>query len=310
MNRIPLGYDSIEFPSDCDWIKIVDQSQLPNKELFLMITSIEEAVDAIIKLKVRGAPALGVFTAACIAMLYKKFYGKNYLDASLYLDNISNIISSARPTAVNSKWAAERVLKIFNTKFSVEYFELEESKNLLASMAHKIKNEDINMSLNIANRALSLLKPKYNILTQCNAGHLATARYGTALAPVYLGNEKGYSFKVYVPETRPLLQGSRLTAFELLQNGIDVTLICDNMVSTLMRSKQIDVVLTGCDRIAANGDVANKIGTSSIAILAKHFNIPFYVLGPESTIDNKTTDGNSITIETRDGSEITEMWFK
>ena len=309
MNNIPLGYDSVEFPSDCEWIKIIDQSQLPNKELFLTITSIEEAVDAIIKLKVRGAPALGVFTAACIAMLYKKYDCTNYIDALLFLDDISDIISSARPTAVNSKFAAERVLKVFKSTFSVEYFELERSKDLIANEAHRIKDEDIDMSLSLAQRALTLLKPKNNILTYCNAGHLATARYGTALAPIYLGNEKGYSFRVYVPETRPLLQGSRLTAYELSQNGVDVTLICDNMVSTLMRNNQIDAVLTGCDRIAANGDVANKIGTSSIAVLANHYNVPFYVLGPESTIDNKTNDGNKITIEERDGSEITDKWF-
>ena len=310
MNRVPLGYDSVEFPSDCRWIRIIDQSQLPNREVFLEIESLEDAVDAINKLKVRGAPALGIFTASCIAKFYRDFNKRDYSEARNFLINISDLIVSSRPTAVNTNWAAQKMLSCFYNNFSENNFELEKSKELLIDSAKKIKNDDIIMSLSIAENALKLLKHGDNILTHCNAGHLATARFGTALAPIYLGMEKGYSFKVFVPETRPLLQGSRLTAFELSKSGVDVTVICDNMASSLMRNKSINAVLTGCDRIAANGDVANKIGTSALAVLAKHYNIPFYVLGPESTIDCKSINGDQITIEERDGNEITEMWFR
>ena len=147
------------------------------------------------------------------------------------------------------------------------------------------------------------------ILTHCNAGHLAVSEYGTALAPIYLGQERGYGFKVFADETRPLLQGARLTAYELSKAGVDVTLICDNMASTVMRKGWVQAVIVGCDRIAANGDVANKIGTSGVAILARHYGIPFYVLGPTSTIDLSCPDGDAIAIEERDPGEVTEMWY-
>lgn len=309
MNRTPLGFDSIEFPPDCSWIKIIDQTLLPVKEEFLIIDNIYTLVDAITKLKVRGAPALGVVSAAGIAMSISGSNGCGFNEINSIIENAANIISNARPTAINLKWGVERMICCFKKNFSPAAFNLSDCKLTLAKEAHIIKEEDIKMSINIGERALSLLKPGYRLLTHCNAGHLATARYGTALAPIYLGNEKGYSFKIFATETRPLMQGARLTAYELKKAGADVTLICDNMVSELMRRGVVDAVLTGCDRIAANGDVANKIGTSSIAILSKHYNIPFYILGPESTIDRYTDDGDKIIIEERDGFEVTDMWF-
>lgn len=309
MNSTPLGYDAVEFAPDCSWIRIIDQTLLPEKEEFLIIDNIYTLVDAIKKLKVRGAPALGVVSAAGIAMSISGLNGCGFNEINLIIENAANLISKARPTAINLKWGVERMVSCFKINFSPAEFNLSDCKIILSKEAHIIKEEDVKMSVNIAERALSLLKPGYRLLTHCNAGHLATARYGTALAPIYLGNEKGYSFKIFATETRPLLQGARLTAYELKKSGADVTLICDNMVSELMRRGVVDAVLTGCDRIAANGDVANKIGTSTIAILSKHYNIPFYVLGPESTIDHYTVDGDKIIIEERDGFEVTDMWY-
>ncbi|WP_320981872.1 S-methyl-5-thioribose-1-phosphate isomerase, partial [Parabacteroides goldsteinii] len=172
-----------------------------------------------------------------------------------------------------------------------------------------IREEDAAACRRIGEHCRSLLRPGMGILTHCNAGHLAVSEYGTALAPVYLGEERGYGFKVFADETRPLLQGARLTAYELNRAGVDVTLICDNMASSVMQKGWVQAVIVGCDRIAANGDIANKIGTSGVAILARHYGIPFYVLGPISTIDMQCPDGKSIVIEERDPAEVTEMWY-
>ena len=310
MNSISLGYDSVEFPVDCSYIKIIDQTKLPIIEEFIYISCYEGLADAINSLKVRGAPALGVITAAGIAMLFRSCTMNSFSEALLFLKKISHSLVSLRPTAFNTKWAAERMLSCFISEFNPDYFNLEKSKVRLSEEANIIKEEDIGMSLKIAKNGLSLLKPGDKLLTICNAGHLATARYGTALAPIYMGNEMGYSFSVYVTETRPLLQGSRLTAFELSKSNIDVTLICDNMVATLLKNGEINAILSGCDRIALNGDTANKIGTNSLAVLANFYKVPFYVLGPRSTIDNKTENGNLIQIENRDGREITDLWYK
>lgn len=175
--------------------------------------------------------------------------------------------------------------------------------------AEAIRAEDAAACRSIGEWGLSVLQPGMGLLTHCNAGHLAVSAYGTALAPVYLGQERGYHFKVYADETRPLLQGARLTAFELQKAGVDVTLICDNMASCVMGQGKVQAVLVGCDRIAANGDVANKIGTSGVAVLAKYYGIPFYVLGPTSTVDLKCPDGAHIPIEERQAGEITEKWY-
>ena len=264
----------------------LDQTVLPNRIEYIHPLTKEDYYYAIKTLQVRGAPAIGIFAGYAMALLDDdKYELKKYLD-------------SARPTAVNLSWATSRMIKAY-----------EDGKDLV-SEAIAIHNEDIEMCKKISEYGLSLLKDGDGILTHCNAGALATSEYGTGLGPLLLGKEKGYTFHAYTDETRPLLQGARLTSFELEKAGIDVTLICDNMASLVMKQGKINAVLVGTDRIAANGDIANKIGTSGVAILAKHYNIPFYVLGPYSTIDYNCPTGDDIVIEEREPNEIKEMWYK
>ncbi len=267
---------------------ILDQTLLPNEEKWVEIKNKEDAYEAIKKLMVRGAPAIGIFAGYCMAIFSKD---NDIHELKKYLD-------SARPTAVNLSWATKRIVNAF-----------ENGKNLIDE-AVAIQNEDIEMCRKISEFGLSLLKDGNGILTHCNAGELAASRYGTGLGPIILGKEKGYNFKVFCDETRPLLQGARLTSYELEKAGVDVTLICDNMAGYAMKNGLIDAVLVGCDRVAANGDVANKIGTSSAAVLAKYYNIPFYVLGPYSTVDFTCKSGDDIVIEERNSDEIKEMYFE
>jgi len=180
----------------------------------------------------------------------------------------------------------------------------------LRETAEKIKSDDTEVCRSIGEYGAALLKPGMGILTHCNAGAFAASKYGTALAPIYVANESNMPLRVYADETRPVLQGARLTAFELHLSGVDVTLICDNMAAVVMSRGLVDIIFVGCDRVAANGDTANKIGTFGVSVLAKEFNIPFYVCAPFSTIDNATKTGADIVIEERDGEEITEMWYK
>ncbi len=265
---------------------LLDQTLLPNEEKYITPETKEDYFEAIKKLRVRGAPAIGIFAAYAMALIDDD------------KENLKAYLDSARPTAVNLTWATARMLKAYKCK-----------KNLIDE-AVKIHNEDKEMCRKISEYGLSLLHNGEGILTHCNAGALATSQYGTGLGPLLLGKEKGYEFHVYSDETRPLLQGARLTAYELDRAGIDVTLICDNMASLVMKQGKIDAVLVGTDRIAANGDIANKIGTSGVAILAKHYNIPFYVLGPYSTIDYNCKSGNDIIIEERSSDEIKNMWYE
>ena len=265
---------------------LLDQTLLPNEEKYITPKSKEDYFFAIKTLQVRGAPAIGIFAAYAMALL-----DENKESLKSYLD-------SARPTAVNLSWATARMLKAYN-----------EGKSLIEE-AVAIHNEDKEMCRKISEYGLSLLNDGDGILTHCNAGALATSSYGTGLGPLLLGKEKGYNFKVFTDETRPLLQGARLTSYELEKAGIDVTLICDNMASLVMKQGKINAVLVGADRIAANGDTANKIGTSGAAILAKHYGIPFYVLAPYSTIDFSCETGKDIVIEERDGDEIKTMFFE
>lgn len=265
---------------------VLDQTKLPNEITYFNPKTKEDYYYAIKTLQVRGAPAIGIFAGYAMALLNEdKSELKTYLD-------------SCRPTAVNLSYATSRMLKAY-----------EQGKNLL-NEAVSIHNEDIEMCKIISEYGLSLLKDGDGILTHCNAGELATSKYGTGLGPLILGAEKGYNFHAFVDETRPLLQGARLTSFELEKAGIDTTLICDNMASLVMKQGKIDAVLVGTDRIAANGDIANKIGTSGAAILAKYYGIPFYVLGPYSTIDYNCKTGGDIVIEEREQSEIKEMWYE
>lgn len=265
---------------------VLDQTKLPNEEIYFTPKTKEDYYYAIKTLQVRGAPAIGIFAGYAMAML-----DENKEELKAYLD-------SCRPTAVNLSYATSRMLKAYK-----------DGKNLL-NEATAIHNEDIEMCRKISEYGLSLLHDEDGVLTHCNAGELATSKYGTGLGPLILGAEKGYNFHAYVDETRPLLQGARLTSYELEKAGIDTTLICDNMASLVMKQGKINAVLVGTDRIAANGDIANKIGTSGVAILAKYYGIPFYVLGPYSTIDYKCKTGDDIVIEEREQSEIKEMWYK
>lgn len=265
---------------------VLDQTKLPNEEIYFTPKTKEDYYYAIKTLQVRGAPAIGIFAGYAMALI-----DGNKEELKAYLD-------SCRPTAVNLSYATSRMLKAYK-----------DGKNLLDE-ATAIHNEDIEMCRKISEYGLSLLHDGDGVLTHCNAGELATSKYGTGLGPLILGAEKGYNFHAYVDETRPLLQGARLTSYELEKAGIDTTLICDNMASLVMKQGKINAVLVGTDRIAANGDIANKIGTSGVAILAKYYGIPFYVLGPYSTIDYKCKTGDDIVIEEREQSEIKEMWYK
>ncbi|GIM29800.1 methylthioribose-1-phosphate isomerase 1 [Clostridium polyendosporum] len=286
---------------------ILDQTLLPNEKIFLRLTNQNQIWEAIYSLRVRGAPAIGIAAAYGAYLGIKESKAESYEQLYEDLKKVKEYLASSRPTAVNLFWALDRM----ETRFKAEEGKtVDEIKNALKDEADTIRIEDEMVCKSIGENALSLLESGMGILTHCNAGAIATAKYGTALAPIYLGKERGYEFKVYADETRPLLQGARLTAWELNEAGIDVTLICDNMASIVMKEGRIQAVLVGCDRVAANGDTANKIGTSGVAILAKHYRIPFYVCAPLSTIDLKCSTGEDIHIELRSNEEVTSKWYE
>jgi len=306
---------------------ILDQTKLPASEEYLQIKSKEDIYDAIFNLKVRGAPAIGVAAAYGLWVSTEEIDAENFPDFFSAFLKIKDYIGAARPTAVNLGWALERIEKRLveigdelnhqvegNTQDEINprgeaNFSKVKIRKIIFEEAEKIRMEDEAACYAMGEFGLSLLKPGMGILTHCNAGTIATSKYGTCLAPVYLGTAREYDFKVFADETRPLLQGARLTAWELQKAGIDVTLICDNMASIVMKNGWIDAVVVGCDRLAANGDGANKIGTSGVAILAKEYGIPFYMYVPTSTIDLLTPTGADIKIEERSGDEITKMWY-
>ena len=286
---------------------IIDQTLLPSDTIFLKLKTQEEIWEAIYELKVRGAPAIGVAAAYGIYLGAKALTETDYESFYAEFLKLKEFLASSRPTAVNLFWALDRMDECVKRNKDKAVIDI---KAALLIEATEIKEEDIWVCRTIGEYGLTLLEPNIGILTHCNAGQLATAKYGTALAPIYVGHEKGYNFKVFADETRPLLQGARLTAYELNKAGVDVTLICDNMASTVMKNGWIKAVFVGCDRVAANGDTANKIGTSGVAILAKNYNIPFYVCAPTSTIDLNCKTGTDINIEERKAEEITEKWYE
>ena len=307
MNENILNYETVSLDDNDDSLVILDQTRLPNEIKILRLKTQNEIWQAIYKLQVRGAPAIGVAAGFGLYLAAKNIYTDNYDSFIKQLNDAKNYLNSSRPTAVNLSWALNRLeqIAINNHDKSVQ-----EIKNLLLNEAIAIQREDIETCRKIGEYGLSLLKDGDGILTHCNAGQLATSKYGTALAPIHLGRERGLNFRVYCDETRPLLQGARLSTFELLADGVNTTLICDNMASQVMKSGQINFVFTGCDRVAANGDSCNKIGTSGLAILAKYYGIPFYILGPTSTIDMSIKTGQEIIIEERPHTEITDLWYK
>lgn len=285
-----------------NYIRLLDQTKLPVEEVYLKIESIEAMWDAIKRLCVRGAPAIGVAAAYGIALDMQKYVNSSVLDYHEILNKNILYLASSRPTAVNLFWALERMERVGQNNKHVSNSICQQR---LEDEAAAIEKYEENACIAIGENALTLLKDGMTVLTHCNAGGIATVRYGTALSPILLGQERGIHFKVYADETRPLLQGARLTAWELQKAGVDVTVITDNMAGMLMKQGKIDAIIVGCDRVAANGDAANKIGTYSVAVLAGYHHIPFYVAGPVSTIDIHTETGADIPIEERDGAEIT-----
>ncbi|SHJ42778.1 S-methyl-5-thioribose-1-phosphate isomerase [Parasporobacterium paucivorans] len=288
-------------------LKIIDQTKLPTEEIILDIENIEDCRRAIKNLQVRGAPAIGDAAAFGMVLGLKEIQAENFEDFyEAFLEN-KRFLSSSRPTAVNLFWALDRMEDVVLKNAEMT---LPEIRCLLEKEAMNIAEEDAATCRKIGENGAALLRDGMSILTHCNAGRLATARYGTALAPVYVAEEQGKRIHVYADETRPLLQGARLTAYELKEAGVDVTVITDSMAAYVMKNMRVDFVIVGCDRVAANGDTANKIGTYGVALLAKAHGIPFYVAGPFSTIDMDTPTGREILIEERPPEEITHGFGK
>ncbi len=302
-----MAIDTVALDDANSQLVLIDQTQLPNRVEILRLSTQEEIWDAIYLLKVRGAPAIGVAAAFGAYLAAKAINTEDYAEFCRLFGEKCAYLESSRPTAVNLAWALRRMQRV-----AAEHpeYTVAELKALLLKECIAIKDEDTEMCRKIGEHGLSVLRDGDGILTHCNAGQLATSRYGTALAPIHLGRERGMHFRVYTDETRPLLQGARLSAFELMADGVDTTVICDNMASQVMKNGWVNAVFVGCDRVAANGDACNKIGTSGVAILAKHYGIPFYVLGPTSTIDMDTSTGDDIPIEQRPAEEVTDMWYE
>ena len=301
-----MSYETVALDDERSALVILDQTKLPYEVEILSLTDQKDIWNAIYLLQVRGAPAIGVAAGFGVYLAAKQIQADNWEDFYTQFKAAKDYLNSSRPTAVNLSWALNRMEQVVldNRDKSVP-----ELKELLHKESVAIKDEDVWMCRQIGEYGLTLIKDGDGILTHCNAGQLATSKYGTALAPIHLGRERGMNFRVYTDETRPLLQGARLSAFEMQADGVDTTVICDNMASQVMKNGWVNAVFVGCDRVAANGDACNKIGTSGVAILAKYYGIPFYVLGPSSTIDFSCPDGDHIPIELRDGSEIKEKFF-
>ena len=284
---------------------LIDQRKLPKKEEYFVCNSYLDVTYAIKEMVVRGAPAIGVTAAYGIALFVLNCSDRDELVKGF--EKVCKEFSETRPTAVNLFWAINRMKKKFNNCKNDNLIKIKEE---ILKEANKIFNEDIEINKKIGENGEKLIKNNSNILTHCNAGALATAGYGTALGVIRSAFYNGKKIHVYVDETRPFLQGSRLTAWELMKEKIPCTLICDNMAGFLMKLGKIDAIIVGADRIASNGDTANKIGTYSLAVLARKHNIPFYVAAPYSTFDFNIKTGEEIPIEERPGNEITEMFTK
>ncbi len=292
---------------DGDVLVTLDQTLLPNVTKYLDLTTAEEMWEAIYSLRVRGAPAIGIFAGYAMAILAKKIPAPDFATFYAEYTRLSTYLNSSRPTAVNLSCMLRRMDK---TALAHKDDAHEALLAALDAEAKAIHDEDIAMCRKISEYGLSLLKDGDGVITHCNAGPIATSRYGTAQGPFYLSKEKGINLHVFVDETRPLLQGARLTSYELTKAGVDCTLICDNMASIVMKQGKVQAVFFGCDRIARNGDVANKIGSSGLAIIANHYGIPVYSLGPSTTIDFNCPTGNDIPIEERAPEEIKELFYE
>lgn len=306
-SRNIMDYDTVRLDDENNAVVIIDQTKLPGKIEIISLHTAQEIWNAIYLLQVRGAPAIGVAAAYGIYVLAKRMDTEDYDTFYREFVRQKEYLDSSRPTAVNLSWALNRMQRVVEAHSGETVAQIKEA---LHRESVAIQEEDIWVCRMIGEHGLTLVKPGDGILTHCNAGQLATSKYGTATAPIYLGEERGYHFHVFADETRPLLQGARLTAFELQSSGVDVTLICDNMSATVMKNGWVNAIFVGCDRVAANGDAANKIGTSVVAAVAKYYGVPVYICAPTSTIDLNTPTGAEIKIEQRPAEEVTEMWYK
>ena len=286
-------------------IVLIDQTLLPRELTYVRCSTVEQVADAIKTMKVRGAPAIGATAAYGMALAAVNCPLQEKREFLQYLRKTADLLASTRPTAVNLFWALQRMLNVIEGAAPLDIPEL---KALIVQEAHNIFTEDVAMNKKIGNYGNQLIPAGARILTHCNAGALATAGYGTALGVIRAAHDAGKEISVFADETRPLLQGARLTAWELMQDGIPVTLITDNMAGYLMKKGMIDLAVVGADRITATGDVANKIGTYTVAVLCKEHNIPFYVAAPASTVDMNLASGEDIIIEERQPDEVTAVF--
>jgi methylthioribose-1-phosphate isomerase len=288
-------------------VRFIDQTKLPTEETYVTCKTYEQVADAIRNMVVRGAPAIGVAAAMGIALGVKNSKAENVGEMKREFDQICDTMAKTRPTAVNLFWAIRRLQDKFEL---LRVRPLPQIKQALIEEAQRMHAEDIAANQAMGRYGATLMPASGGVLTHCNAGALATCGYGTALGVIRAAVEQGKKIHVYADETRPFLQGSRLTAWELMKDGIPTTVISDNMAGAIMKQGKIGAIVVGADRIAANGDVANKIGTYTVAVLARENGIPFYVAAPFSTIDLETPDGSKIPIEQRDGKEITHVGGK
>ncbi|MEH7611366.1 S-methyl-5-thioribose-1-phosphate isomerase [Gottfriedia acidiceleris] len=295
-----------QIPESLQWngesLKILNQTKLPTEIHYFDATTLLDVREAIVKLQVRGAPAIGLAAAYGLYLGVRELQTEQIDEFHQQARLLADELISARPTAVNLAWAVEKLISS-----SKEAVTVSEAKLIIMEEAIKLHVADEATCKEIGENALTLLHDGAAVLTHCNAGSIATSRYGTALAPLHLAKEKGWEISAYATETRPVFQGARLTSWELKQSGIPVTLLTDNMVGYLLQNKKVDAVIVGADRITANGDTANKIGTLQLAILANFYQIPFYVAAPLSTIDLSIESGNEIVIEQRDRTEVTHI---
>ena len=301
-----LRVENVRLSEDGTAVVILDQTLLPGETSFIELRSAHELREALLSLRVRGAPAIGIFAAFALYVLMRDAGVDDYDSFREAVFTNSAYLNAARPTAVNLSKQLKRMETL------VERLAGSSVPQILDAMreeAELIQDEDVAMCRAISEYGLTLVRDGCGILTHCNAGPLATSQYGTGLGPILLAHERGIYLHAYCCETRPLLQGARLTVYELSRAGVDCTLICDNMAGIVMKEGRIDAVFVGCDRVARNGDVANKIGTSGVAILAKYYGIPFYVFCPSSTIDPDCPSGADIVIEQRPAEEISELFF-
>ncbi|MCL2426289.1 MAG: S-methyl-5-thioribose-1-phosphate isomerase [Oscillospiraceae bacterium] len=298
---------NVRLNDDGSKVILLDQTLLPNKTAYIELSAAEEMHEAIYSLRVRGAPAIGIFAAYALYVLARQMEVNTYEEFNEKINEYSKYLDSSRPTAVNLSAQLRRMIALVGR---LSHLSISKIVEAMREEADDIYNEDVEMCRAISEHGLTLIRDGFGIMTQCNAGPIATSKYGTGLGPILLGHERGMNLSAYICETRPLLQGARLTAHELCKAGVDSTLICDNMASIVMKEGKIDAVFAGCDRVARNGDTANKVGTSGLAILAKHYGIPFYILGPSTTIDMDCASGADIEIELRKPEEIKEMFYE